>query len=239
MMLPTSIVDLSQRIEERMPVYPGDEPFTMRSTCSHALSPRMTISVHQLSLGTHLGTHIDAPYHFFPDRDKISDLPLEHFVGRAVVLDVRHVGKAGRRIEWADIEVAHNRASLEQIGARTDDKADIVLLWTGWDVHWDTPMYDRHPYFSRGVAMRLRDMGARVVGVDTMSVDGQETGFAMHEELLGAGRLICENMRGIGGLVSGAGEGEGEIWASMVPLNVHGSDGSPVRAYGWTQPVRG
>ena len=199
----------------------------------------MVIVTNELTLSTHTGTHVDAPFHFFPDGAKLSDIPLERFVGRAVVLDIRHAARMRGRINWADVDTAHNKTSLEQIGSRSEGKVDIVLLWTGWDSHWDTPTYYAHPYFSREVAESLRNRGAQVVGVDVLSPDEtpeeqarelSSESFAVHEVLLGGGRIICENLRGIGSLV-----GDEEIWISMVPLSVRGSDGSPVRAYGWRQ----
>jgi len=241
-MLPSSIVDLSHPLQDPMTCYPGDAGFKMKSACNFSISNpscQMVIVTHELALSTHTGTHVDAPFHFFPDGAKLSEIPVDRFVGRAVVLDVRPAARARARIDWADVDTACNKASLEQIGPRSEGKVDIVLLWTGWDAHWDTPTYYAHPYFSREVSESLRNMGAQLVGMDTLGPDetpGDEAGevnsesFAAHEVLLGGGRIICENLRRIGSLV-----GDEEVWISMVPLSVRGSDGSPVRAYGWRQ----
>ncbi|KAI6145601.1 putative cyclase [Pisolithus tinctorius] len=235
-MVPTSIVDLSHPLENGMTCYPGDPSFRIRPLCN------FPVSVHEFTCSTHIGTHLDAPFHFFPDGAKLNDIPLERFVGRAVVLDVRHAAHPRRKIGWADVDVECNSASLRQIGLRAEGKKDIVLLWTGWDAHWNTPAYFAHPYFTRELAERLRDMGAGLVGLDMLSPDetpadankGGESGdgFVVHEVLLGAGRLICENLRGLGTLIGDS----GEAWVSIVPLKISGSDGSPVRAYGWRQP---
>jgi len=150
-------------------------------------------------------------------------------------------------IDWVALSSSTTTVSaLSQVGSRAEGKADIVLLWTGWEVHWGTPKYFAHPYFSREVAGKLRDHGARIVGVDVLSPDetpvdeNTETnhGWGVHEVLLGSGVLICENLRGVGDLVDvGGSEGE-EVWASLMPLSIHGADGAPVRAYGWkTNPA--
>ncbi|KAI6011790.1 putative cyclase [Pisolithus marmoratus] len=242
-MFPTTIVDLSYPLKSGMTCYPGDPGFGIRCSCHVPISDasRMVITVHEFTCSTHTGTHVDAPFHFFPDGAKLDDIPLERFVGRAVVLDVRHAAHPRKKIGWADVDVECNSASLRQIGPRSEGKTDIVLLWTGWDAHWDTPTYFAHPCFTREVAERLRDMGAGMVGMDTLNPDesladtseGGEPGdgFVVHEVLLGAGRLICENLQGVGALV---GDSAG-AWVSIVPLNISGSDGSPVRAYGWRQ----
>jgi len=114
-----------------------------------------------------------------------------------------------------------------------------VLLWTGWDIHWGTPAYFAHPYFSREVGVALRGLGAKIVGVDMPSPDETpadesaqtEEGWGMHEVLLGGGVLVCENIRGLGQLCGGE-----ETWVGLMPLSVHDVDGAPMRAYGWKQP---
>ncbi|KAI6029343.1 putative cyclase [Pisolithus microcarpus] len=243
-MFPTSIVDLSHPLQSGMTCYPGDPGFSIRCSCNSPISdaPPMVITVHELTCSTHTGTHVDTPFHFFHGGAKLSDIPLERFVGRAVVLDVRHAAHPRKKIGWADVDVECNSAGLRQIGPRSEGKVDIVLLWTGWDTHWDTPTYFAHPYFAREVAERLRDLGVGMVGLDTLNPDetpadaseggGPGDGFGGHEVLLGAGRLICENLRGLGTL---AGDSVSEAWVSIVPLLISGSDGSPVRAYGWRQ----
>ena len=274
-MNPATIIDLSHLLLEPVPCYPGDPVFKMSLACSFPLiaatsgsvplpgttsndtdqpDSHMVVRVHALSLGTHTGTHIDAPFHFFPSGQKLHEIPLAHFVGRAAVLDVRHLARDRGKISWAD--VTHGRGSdsdaltvtartLSRIGSRAEGKADIVLLWTGWDVHWGTPAYFEHPYFARGVATALHDLGAKIVGVDVLSPDetpadgnGEtEHGWGMHETLLGRGVLICENLRGLGELVGAGSGGEKETWVSLVPLSLHDADGAPVRAYGWKQPL--
>ena len=257
-----TITDLSHPLREPMPCYPGDPGFKMSLACSFPLiaaSPvpmhsetdqpnsQMIVRVHALSLGTHTGTHIDAPFHFFPSGQKLHEIPLAQFVGRAAVLDLRHLARDRGKISWADVtnggteRDALTANALSHIGSRTDGKADIVLLWTGWDVHWGMPKYFSHPYFARDVAIALHGYGVKIVGVDVLSPDETpadenaetEHGWGMHEMLLGRGVLICENMKGLGELVGG---GQEETWVSLVPLSVHDADGAPVRAYGWKQP---
>ncbi|KAG9312198.1 hypothetical protein JVU11DRAFT_7496 [Chiua virens] len=126
-----------------------------------------------------------------------------------------------------------------------EGKADIVLLWTGWDVHWGTPRYFEHPYFSRDAATALHELGAKIVGVDALSPDETPSdkhavnveGWGMHETLLGHGVLICENLTRVGELSNAVKDGGEETWVSLTPLSVHDADGAPVRAYGWKQPL--
>ena len=69
----------------------------------------MVIVTNELTLSMHTGTHVDAPFHFFPDGVKLGDIPLEQFVGRAVVLDIRHAARMQGRINWADVDTAHDK----------------------------------------------------------------------------------------------------------------------------------
>lgn len=261
-MNPATIIDLSHPLLEPVPCYPGDPEFKMSLACSFPLiaapgtinsdsdlsEANIVVRVHALSLGTHTGTHIDAPFHFFPSGQKLHEIPLAQFVGRAAILDVRHLARDRGKISWADVTSGGRDATasaLSRIGSRTNGKADIVLFWTGWDVHWGTPVYFSHPYFVRDVATALYDLGAKIVGVDVLSPDETpadenaetEHGWGMHQTLLGRGVLICENLKGLGELVGAGGGGEEETWVGLVPLSVHNADGAPVRAYGWKQPL--
>jgi kynurenine formamidase len=251
-MAPKSLFDLSHPLTTKATIYPGDPPFAMHSVCN---IPTDGYTVHALSLGTHTGTHVDAPFHFFAEGQKLHELPLERFVGRALVVDVRHLAQARGCIEWRDVCESFDRdttnvgagGALASLGPRSEGKIDIVLFWTGWDGWWGKQKYFDHPYFGRGVAEELVGMGVRLVGVDTLSPDetvlahdggdGRSDAFAMHEVLLGRGCLICENLVNLGALVGGGDSGEDreEVWVSLVPMSVHDADGAPVRAYGWKE----
>ncbi|KAG2339541.1 putative cyclase [Suillus weaverae] len=245
-MPPESLIDLSHPLTPQTTIYPGDPPFAMHSVCN---IPTDGYTVHAVSLGTHTGTHVDAPFHFFPHGQKLHELSLSRFVGRALVVDVRHLVRARGCIRWRDVRESldRTRGTIASLGPRSEGKTDIVLFWTGWDGWWSEQKYFDHPYFGRDVAEELVEMGVRLVGVDTLSPDEtvlvqdggkeREDAFVMHEVLLGCGCLICENLMNLGELVSGGSEGE-EVWVSLVPLSLHGADGAPVRAYGWTEKVR-
>ncbi|KAG1763663.1 putative cyclase [Suillus placidus] len=237
-MPPESLIDLSHPLTPQTTIYPGDPPFAMHSVCN---IPTDGYTVHAVSLGTHTGTHVDAPFHFFAHGQKLHELSLSRFVGRALVIDVRHLVRARGCIRWRDVResLERTRGTIASLGPRSEGKIDIVLFWTGWDGWWSERTYFDHPYFGRDVAEELVEMGVRLVGVDTLSPDEteREDAFVMHEVLLGRGCLICENLTNLGGLVSGGSGGE-EVWVSLVPLSLHGADGAPVRAYGWTEKVR-
>ena len=88
------VIDLTHTICEDMPVYPGTEQpkLTVVNTCE-ADGFRESL----LQLYSHTGTHIDPPAHLFPDGRTLDQFPPEQFLGKALVIDCRHL-KAGERI---------------------------------------------------------------------------------------------------------------------------------------------
>ncbi|KAI0628353.1 putative cyclase [Trametes polyzona] len=182
-------------------------------------------NVHALTLGTHTGTHIDAPYHFFPDGVTVDRVDLALLTAApAVVADLR--GRTAQaRIVWEDLASA-----AEEIRSRG---ARVLLLCTGWSRHWNTPEYSRHPFVDADAARRLRDLGVQVLGLDTMSPDKvtpDEECADVHRVVLGSGGVIVENLRGLEAIVE---RGWARTTVSLLPLSLAGCDGSPIRAVAW------
>jgi kynurenine formamidase len=167
--------------------------------------------VSQLHLGSHSGTHLDAPSHVVEDGTTVDALPLHLLVGPAVVVDLRDLGPR-EPVRWERL-AAHARPGR------------ALVLHTGWSRHWATAAYEDHPYVSADAAQGLVRAGVRVVGVDAPSVDetgGQ--GLPAHEALLGAGGVLVENLTNL------AAVDHPEPVLSVLPLPLRGCDGSPVRA---------
>lgn len=232
------IFDLSHPIEPTMQIYPGDPVF--------ACHPAATVEKHgynvtSLSMGSHTGTHLDAPYHFFEGGKKVDELPLEDLVGPAVVI---RADRGGQQLE------PRQPITWEELGRRDPESFQkleksargvrIALIRTGWSVHWKTPQYLEHPFLERQVAEELLRRGVRVLGVDTLSPDetpaqeGEgsegEGGFGVHDVLLREGAMIVENLRGLEELPDLEGR---SLVASFLPLKIEGCDGSPIRAVAW------
>lgn len=172
-----------------------------------------------LSLGTHSGTHLDAPRHFLAGGPTVGELAVSRFCGRAIVADVR-VGAAGE-IDAPVLERAFQAAGRPQPG-------EFVLLWTGWDRHFGDGEMTRFPFLGLDAARLLLDLGVSLVGVDTLSVDSFTADrFLVHEALLSAGTLIVENLCNLERL------GPGPAWCCLLPLPLKDLDGSPLRAVAW------
>lgn len=206
-------IDLSHPLENDMTYFPGDpEP---RILPADATPPwRVT----QLSIGTHLGTHIDAASHFIPRGKTISEYPIERFLLPGIVVPL-----LGRN----DDEPIGPDAFADYLTALPTGGA--LLIHLGWDQYWKTERYLRHPYLVREAAQLLVEKGASIVGIDALNVDStaQETDHA-HAALLGNDVLIVENLTRLHLLLPGV-----VYQFSFLPLALSGLDGSPIRAIAW------
>jgi kynurenine formamidase len=124
-----------------------------------------------MTLTTHSGTHLDAPYHYHPTMDKgkpastIDEIPLEWCFNDGVLLDFRHKGD-GERITAKDVENELKRISYEI------KPLDIVLVQTGAEAFWGTEEYlVKGAGMDRESTLFLTEKGVRVVGIDAWSWD--------------------------------------------------------------------
>ena len=207
------IIDLTHDIRTGMMVYPGDPGVEVRESLTHESA---FCHVDRLDIGSHTGTHIDAPYHFLADGKRITDFPVSQFVGEGIVINLTGKG-AGEAITEADLQPLH-----EQITA-----GDFVLLRTGWCEKFGTDEYLDHPYVSGDAAELLVKWGVRIVAVDFLNVDSTRLEqWDAHPVLLSSDVLIVENIAN-----SLALDPEKRYLFYFAPLKVAGSDGAPVRAF--------
>jgi len=209
--------DLTRRVETEMPTYPGDPPV---SVAPHATVEADGYRVSAVECGTHAGTHVDAPSHTEPDGRTIDEFPVGTFAFDAALVDLR-----GR-----DPRAAVRPDDLP----RTD--AEMLVLRTGWAERWGEPSYFDHPYLSRAAAEYCAERGYHVA-TDGASVDlspadagaaetadvNEPEGVPAHHALLGAERLIVENLTNLSGLPE-------RFELRAYPIRVADGDGAPVRA---------
>ncbi len=141
-------------------------------------------AVEKITLTTHSGTHLDAPWHYWPTSEgkpskKIDQIPLEWCYGDGVVLDLTSK-KRGEEIDVADIKKALQRIHY---GLK---HFDIVLLMTGASKYYGKPEYmDAHPGATRSATLWLIEQGIRVMGIDAW---GWDKPFSVMVEDVKAGR---------------------------------------------------
>jgi kynurenine formamidase len=150
-------VELGHEWGHHTPVFPGFKDIQIGRVATHAMHGVMS---QRIVTVMHHGTHVNAPLHLVPGGKGIGELPLDLFFGDGVVLDVP-------RGEWELIEPA----DLEQAGVV--EPGDVVIIDTGWHrLYSDSIEYFGHgPGLSRAAAEWLIDQGAKLVGIDTATVD--------------------------------------------------------------------
>jgi kynurenine formamidase len=210
------IVDLSRRVDAQTQVYPGDPYVRLEPATTLAADGVNVLAVH---IGSHSGTHADAPYHFVEDGARIDQLDPRLFVGPAVVVDVR--GKAAReRITVEDLRPYESRLH----------EGTVAVVRTGWEERYGTPEYYDHPFLDRRAARLILDAGVRTVAIDALNVDETAVegvhpeGYPVHHAILGAGGVIAENLANLAALDFP------NPLLSLLPIKLGGSDGAPVRA---------
>jgi arylformamidase len=205
------IIDISLGIEPGMPVWPDDPPVELESAGAVAAGDPANVSA--LRLGTHTGTHVDPPAHFFDGGRTVDQLDLDVLVGPATVLDLS--GTAGP-IGPAELGGAGLADTVERVLLRTDNSD----LWRRRPLL----MPERYVTLSPAGARWLVDRGVRLVGADFLSVESPIDGrYPVHELLLGAGVVLVEGLD-----LSAA--PAGDYLLACLPLKVTGGDGAPARA---------
>lgn len=168
------LIDLTQVIEDKMPVYPGDTPTNLIQTKYFRSAG---YNNHRLEIGMHAGTHMDGPMHMTDSAEYISELPLETFTGPGILLDVRHQPVIGMK------------AGYEQL--ITPEK--IVLLYTGQNQYYGTKAYyEEHPVVEAGFCEFLAKKKIKMLGMDMPSPDRYP--FLAHQILLQNRIPILENL---------------------------------------------
>lgn len=204
--------DLSHPIEDRMPVYPGDPEVHI----ARALHLEVDgVEVAGISMGSHTGTHIDAPSHSIAGGRTMADVGLDELVGDAVII----------RVPGLEERQVYGWEELTRDGDLPDPLPPIVVIDTGWAQWFHDERRERHPALSPESARELVTRGMRILAVDTHSpdlTDAADSAFPVHKIVLGADRLIVENIRGLHDLPE-------RVRIGFFPLRLSG-DGAPVRA---------
>ncbi len=178
------LIDLSQPVFDNCPNCPVHPPVRVEHGATH---PRDGWQLEVLTLASHTGSHVVAPLHKLSGGASLDDIPLDRFVGDAVVLDLRDSAPS-RPITAALLKPAFSRP-LSDV---------IVLLATGWGDRRSRSdeWFYRSPFLSADGAEWLTSQKIRGVGIDHYSISGaaEPNNARVHEILLGAGVWIVEDL---------------------------------------------
>jgi arylformamidase len=199
------IHDISQPLGVATAVWPGDHPFELAWTLHQQHGDSVNLAA--LTLSAHTGTHVDAGFHVLGDGVKAGTLPLDRFVGPAVVVDATDVSTLDQRVlERFDVRTA------KRVLFRTRRSVDPAMFPT----EFITP--------TPALAHELVKAGVVLVGTDAPSMDPFDSkSLDTHRVLLQAGVAIVENL-----VLSDVPAGRYTLIA--LPLKLTEADGSPVRA---------
>jgi arylformamidase len=202
-----AILDISLPIAPGMPVWPGDPSPTLEPVTTLEYQG---VQVSRLVLGTHTGTHLDAPSHFIPGGQTIDQLDLEALVGPCRLIEVVNERQQLSRADLQPFDL--------QPGARVLLKTRNSQRPAGLGFSSDFVALEA------SAADYLCEHKVRLVGIDGPSIDAWGLDdFPCHKRLLGAEILILEHL--VLGHVT-----PGMYGLIAAPLNLVGADGCPVRA---------
>jgi kynurenine formamidase len=227
-------VDLSHDFSSETIYWPTAKPFTLDVVSAQMTPGGFYYAANDFATSEHGGTHLDAPIHFAEGRQTADQIPLEHLIGAAVVVDVTAPADAN-----ADYRLdARALEEWERQNGRIPD-GTIVLIRTGWSSRWpDKARYlgttktgpagvaELHfPGIDSSAARWLvAERRVKAVGIDTPSIDyGQSGTYDSHRILLGQNIPAFENVAGLEHLPARG------AYVVALPMKIKGGSGGPLR----------
>ncbi len=202
------IYDVSVPVVSGGLVYPGNPEIDI--TPQQSIAAGAGANVSRVDFGSHTGTHVDAPKHFFDSATTVDQLPLDTLMGPAVL------------VEFPDDLAAVTEAALR---TKSLTGAERVLLHTRNSTFIRRRDFVRdYTYLAPDGAAYLASLGVRLVGIDYLSIEQFHSGHhRTHRTLLERGIVIVEGLD-----LSEPPAGEYQL--ICLPLRLQGLDGAPARA---------
>jgi len=207
------LIDLSHPLVDGLPNFPNDPQL---GVSVHTTVAQSGYNLSHLSLSSHQGTHLDAPYHFYDDGATLDQMPLDRFYGPARLIDLAP-GTVLAPSAPLTVDTFAPHADAFQPGSR-------VIYRTGWDrMFGEERFFTEFPTLTLDAARWIASRGIGLLGMDTPtpSTDWLEC----HHILLAKGVeiVIVEGLTNLHLLPA-------RFRFMGFPLNIKGRDGSPIRA---------
>ena len=201
-------IDLTMPLDENVPVFPGHAVpiITQKATLA-----KEGWSEKELTINAHHGTHVDFPAHMFEGGKAQCAYPIDTFIGKGKIFDVRNKSEISVQKDVLDANVT---------------EGDIVLFCTGRSAYYrDFQKYHTEAsMLTEAFADALIEKKVKAIGLDAWSVDKGKP-FTIHKKLLANDILIVENMVNLEKLLGKA------FTLFVAPINLQAFDGSPCRAF--------
>ena len=203
-------IDISVPIRKGMTVGPNDPQVDIWLVHDPDKGDPVTMS--QVSMITHTGTHIDAPAHFLRGNTTIDEVPLDTFIGPVRIIEIKD-------------EVSIKVEELEPYNIQPGERILFKTKNSSW-VYDTDEFVTGYVYFANETAQYLADKKVRLVGIDYITVGGfedREGNRVVHRTFLKNGISILEMIN-----LSGVEPGEYDI--NAVPIRMEKGDAGPCRA---------
>jgi len=207
-------IDLTLTISESIPSFPGS-PTPQFISWSDIKDDGYNLEL--LFLSSHTGTHMDAPYHFTKNGQKIHQIPLDRLIGKATIIKLYKTKNTA--ITKSDI------ISFEKKNGTIPNHSS-VFFFTGWQKNLKKANYfTENPGLDTSTANYLASKKINLIGIDSPSIDlGNDESFSVHHILSKNNILIVENLTNLNKITSK------EFNFTILPLKLKDATGSPVRA---------
>lgn len=223
------IVDLTHLIDPNIPTWSGSCGFHAKQVCDYKdCKTKTKFRVQKFEMNAGIGTHMDAPSHCVEGGSDISSIPTENLCVPCCIIDVSKKAHKDYFISKEDVE------NYEKENGKIPEGA-FVAGYTGWSKHWSNPSRYRSPDdkgkvhcpgFSLEAAQFLLDRKIVGIGIDSLSPDGSNDDFPVHQAILGAGRYIVENLNNLQKMPKKS------AYVILAPLKIKDGTESPIRALG-------
>ncbi len=207
------LIDLSHPLEHGQLNFPWDPKI---SIVPHNSVSSIGYNITNISMSTHQGTHLDAPYHFYDDGKTIDRMSLDRFIGKTSLVDLAP-GKFLEASTPLTLEMFKPHSAKFTAGAK-------IIYRTGWDRMFGKPeFFSAFPTLTLEAAQWMADRKIGMLGMDTPtpSTSWKECHLILLEKNVEI--LIVEALTHLEKLPA-------QFTFIGFPLNIKGRDGSPIRA---------
>ena len=225
MLFPFKLIDLTHPLKENIPYWDAHCSFHHNNTLDYSdCTTEVKFRVQNITTPAGIGTHIDAPAHCDPIGKTIDKINLDECVAHCVVIDISHKIHETYQCSPEDIINFENQHQLIK-------PKDFVIIWTGWSKFWGEPEKYRNnlvfPSISKEAAQLLLTRNIAGLGIDTLGPDTPESGYPVHQLMLGNGKYLLENIANAN-LLPPAGS-----FILFAPLLIAGGTEAPLRLMGF------
>lgn len=200
------IVDLTRRITKNIPITSLHKvPYEIEWL--KKLPNVMNLS--KLTIYSHRGTHIDAPYHFLENGKKIDEINIDRFIGKGFLIDLS--------------DKKRSVITSSDLPALKIPKGSIIIINTGLEKYWEQPILTKWTEISEEVAAQLIKFEPKMIGIDSQGIDTEKNDYRSHKIILSADVPIIEGLVNLDKLVGK----EFDVFA--FPLKISDIEAIPAR----------